>query len=72
MSAAAEVVAKSANKEEGLIRHQDLKYGKKLGQGGFGVVYQGTWRMVDIAIKELIPEKLTTESAKSLKPKHKP
>ncbi len=60
MSIPAEKIVKH---QEGLIPYSSLKLGKKLGQGGFGVVYQGTWRMTDVAIKELIPEKLTPESS---------
>ncbi len=60
MSRPAEMVVKH---QEGLIKYSDLKLGKKLGQGGFGVVYQGIWRMTDVAIKELIPERLTPESS---------
>lgn len=64
MSASAdEVMTKLSNKKEGLIQQQELQFVKKLGHGRFGIVYQGIWRMVDIAIKELPPEKLTAESA---------
>ena len=47
--------------QELLIQYQDLKIGEKLGEGGFGVVYKGTWRVTDVAIKELLPN-LTEEA----------
>ena len=35
------------------IKAKDLVRTKKLGEGGFGFVYQGTWRGTDVAIKEV-------------------
>ena len=67
MSVVAEVAVRPANKDEGLIQHQELKYGEMLDFGGFGIVYHGAWRMIDVAIKELIPEKPNAESAKEFK-----
>lgn len=35
------------------IPNKDLKQGKRLGAGGFGIVYRGTWQGKDVAIKKL-------------------
>jgi Ran GTPase-activating protein (RanGAP) involved in mRNA processing and transport len=37
-----------------IINYHDLKIDKELGQGGYGVVYQATWRYVEVAIKQLL------------------
>jgi predicted Ser/Thr protein kinase len=37
----------------------ELTFGKILGAGSFGRVYQGTWRHSEVAIKELLPECLS-------------
>jgi len=37
-----------------MIQYDELSIGRELGRGGFGVVYQGTWRMTDVAVKELL------------------
>jgi len=39
---------------ERMIQYDELSIGRELGRGGFGVVYQGTWRMTDVAVKELL------------------
>ncbi len=39
------------------IPYNELQYGNKLGAGGFGIVYKGTWRFQNVAIKELLDEK---------------
>ncbi|MES2217099.1 MAG: protein kinase [Pseudomonadota bacterium] len=36
------------------IPFNDLTIGKELGRGGFGIVYQGTWRYNPVAIKQLL------------------
>lgn len=35
------------------VRHEELSFGKVLGRGGFGVVYQGIYRYNNVAIKQL-------------------
>ena len=43
-----------------MIQYEDLRIsGKELGRGGFGVVYKGSWRMTDVAVKELLLTQLT-------------
>ncbi len=49
------------------IEYTELKYDKELGRGGFGIVYQGTWRFQDIAIKELAANKLSDETVEDFK-----
>jgi len=38
------------------IPYSELQMGKKIGAGGFGVVYKGRWRDQDVAIKQLLRE----------------
>ena len=38
---------------------------KRLGEGGFGVVYKGTWQMVTVAVKQLHATKLSAEALAS-------
>ena len=35
-----------------VIQHHELQFGAKIG-GGFGIVFSGTWRFQDMAIKEI-------------------
>jgi len=43
------------------IKHEELTLGKELGRGGFGVVYQGTYRHNDVAVKQLLMDKISNE-----------
>lgn len=45
------------------INFEELKLGPELGRGGFGVVHQGTWRHNDVAVKKLLMENISSESA---------
>jgi len=47
-----------------MIQYDELSIGRELGRGGFGVVYQGTWRMTDVAVKELLLGQLTDDACK--------
>ncbi len=44
------------------IDYNELKFGKELGRGGFGIVYHGTWRHSDIAIKQLLMNNLSAKT----------
>tara|TARA_R110002126_G_scaffold173969_3_gene322562 strand:+ start:19617 stop:24614 length:4998 start_codon:yes stop_codon:yes gene_type:complete len=44
-------------------KHLQVDYGKRLGSGGFGVVYQGKWqKFTDVAIKELHAAELSPDA----------
>lgn len=36
-----------------VIQYNDISFGNKLGQGGFGTVYKGEWRKTPVAVKVL-------------------
>jgi hypothetical protein len=46
------VIAVEGFKPEWLIAYDDLTFGKKLGQGAYGIVYRGKWRNTRVAIKQ--------------------
>jgi ankyrin repeat protein len=43
------------------IPYEELTVGKKLGQGGFGVVYQAKWQHADVAVKQLLGNNFSEE-----------
>ena len=43
---------------EGVIRWAEIKPGRELGKGGFGIVYQAKWRHDDVAVKKIKEELL--------------
>eukprot|EP01042_Synura_sphagnicola_P036421 gene36421-biopygen4909 len=47
-----------------MIQYDELSIGRELGGGSFGVVYQGTWRMTDVAVKKLLLGQLTNDARK--------
>src|SRR5690349_5045493 len=57
------MLRRESSKDEALINHKDIVFGKILGAGGFGEVYHGTWRHNDVAIKKLLMKNITPESA---------
>ncbi|MDO8954726.1 MAG: protein kinase [Gammaproteobacteria bacterium] len=48
-----------------IIPHKDLNFGRELGDGGFGIVYEAKWGSINVAVKVLkmkdLPEKLAAE-----------
>ena len=44
----------------------EVQLGKELGRGGYGVVYVGTWRHNEVAVKQLLIDKMSSESVKEL------
>jgi len=48
------------------IPYASLKMGQQLGRGVFGKVFKGQYQFADVAIKELILEKLSTDSLEEL------
>jgi serine/threonine protein kinase/ankyrin repeat protein len=49
------------------IKHPELSFAQKLGEGGFGEVVQGTWRHMDVAIKRLHMKQMSAEALSDFK-----
>ncbi|MDF1827838.1 MAG: protein kinase [Legionellaceae bacterium] len=66
----AECVASMGQVQAALIASENLQvdYSKRLGSGGFGVVYQGKWqKFTDVAIKKLHATELSPEALTSFR-----
>jgi hypothetical protein len=48
------VVSRAALIRNIIIAEEDVERGRRIGEGAFGVVYQGRWKNLPVAIKELI------------------
>src|SRR5690349_8928764 len=50
------------------IEYKDLKFVRKLGHGGYGVVYEGVWKVgdvdVNVAIKQLLKDSTSEDDNK--------
>ena len=49
------------------IQWEDLKFGPKIGEGGYGVIYRGTYQYNQVAIKKLKTERLSSQAIEELK-----
>jgi ankyrin repeat protein/serine/threonine protein kinase len=45
------------------INYKELTLDKKIGEGGFGVVYKGVYRHSNVAVKQLLMENISQEAA---------
>ncbi|MGA2654483.1 MAG: protein kinase [Gammaproteobacteria bacterium] len=50
-----------------VIDYSDIKRGKDLGKGSFGIVYQGTWANMQVAVKELQVKQLSEKHTEEFK-----
>jgi serine/threonine protein kinase len=48
----------SANLCRWIINFEDIQIGQQVGMGSYGVVYQGKWKGVSVAVKRFIKQKL--------------
>ena len=49
----------------GEAKWSDIVLGKKIGQGGFGIVYHGTWKGRTVAVKKLFCEEMEVREYES-------
>jgi ankyrin repeat protein/tRNA A-37 threonylcarbamoyl transferase component Bud32 len=43
------------------IDYSEIVIKREIGRGGFGVVYKGEWRGIEVAVKQIIKEKMSSE-----------
>jgi len=56
----------ASKKYHWLVEFNEIVLGPQIGSGGFGVVYRGVWRGIDVAVKCLKPEAEVTEESLSV------
>ena len=49
------------------IQWDDLKFGPKIGEGGYGEIYRGTYQFNQVAIKKLKTDRLSVQATEELK-----
>eukprot|EP00002_Diphylleia_rotans_P028415 TRINITY_DN5737_c0_g1_i3.p1 TRINITY_DN5737_c0_g1~~TRINITY_DN5737_c0_g1_i3.p1 ORF type:complete len:402 (+),score=73.99 TRINITY_DN5737_c0_g1_i3:70-1275(+) len=49
------------------LDEDEVTFGKSIGIGGFGEVFEGTWRGLTVAVKRLVPSRLSERDIKSFK-----
>jgi tRNA A-37 threonylcarbamoyl transferase component Bud32 len=47
-----------ANLVRWVIKYEDIQLGEQIGTGSYGVVFKGSWKGVDVAVKRFIKQKL--------------
>ncbi|AQN68650.1 protein tyrosine kinase (PTK) family protein [Saudi moumouvirus] len=49
----------TANMCRWIIDYKEIQMGKQIGQGSYGIVYNGKWKGVEVAVKKFVKQKLT-------------
>jgi len=49
----------SANLCRWIINYKEIQLGKQVGTGSYGIVYRGSWKGVEVAVKRFIKQKLS-------------
>jgi len=55
----------SVEKQKHLLNYADIEKHEKLGSGAFGVVWKGNWRKMDVAVKEIKPDRIGSVDMKA-------